>query len=812
MNTIQEKNCLWCEKVSEADIPNLRFCPYCGRPTGRVSKPQLVYSSDSPNGEKKIELQEGDSFAIKFDHLSGEPVTIKCDISHTENIIFKDKDKDTKIFTGQSKRKSSVIFEFSLKDYTKGVTGEIIFEYNNDNRKPDKIWQQTDNWISERYPLNGKILIASKEWIPGSEFLFFSKDIQQQKICIYNPSITERKFEFESPNGYSVYPYSEKYFRMSYIPIKGKSSEIFCIDKEKTVSEKNPTLWKIGDNEINLFKLPVKEKKDIPKSDLKIAFDLGARKISIRAFWRGFPSLDKKVGDIEQIGGESFSPTMLLDKTSKEKYFFIEESDVEKLQNKNKNLIEIKALKTCLRDSKDIYIKHNVNWTNEYLLTLLFSEISKKIKQWSSELYKSIDKIAPDNFNEDFNNPEYIFSYPILETEESTEKYKKILKNAFIRSFGEKIDDSQIKFISEPDAVLNYINSKKQNIKLNEGELFAVVDSGAGTTDLSVGKIKRNNGNLYLTDIKSVTLNLNEKQKQNYQLPQNRNAIHIGGVLIDRILAHELEINARAILNSPNGRDYINYWEARREHILDTEKIKVSKIIKERIADGKKAPLQILNINFDTLDRPTVNEELYGKQVIEPLLKEPLLEAKAKFSFLGTNLENVSTIIMIGGSNIYKYMRDKTIENLQIESDLAQKDEELTKEDRLNAVVEGSILETENAVKKSFVTFIVKDENKKIAEIIKEGEIITQKFKRISLPFDEDTVVLNLYAESKEFWNNEQKKIASARFNASNFTSSDYGDKVYFEISISEKNGKWYIKCDIYAGGYSAVGWDINFA
>ena len=119
------------------------------------------------------------------------------------------------ISTGTFQNFCYEIFWLNFKSFfciIRYIDYRIIFEYNNDNRKPDKIWQQTDNWISERYPLNGKILIASKEWIPGSEFLFFSKDIQQQKICIYNPSITERKFEFESPNGYSIYPYSEKYF------------------------------------------------------------------------------------------------------------------------------------------------------------------------------------------------------------------------------------------------------------------------------------------------------------------------------------------------------------------------------------------------------------------------------------------------------------------------------------------------------------------------------------------------------------------------------------------------------------------------
>ncbi len=809
MNTIQEIKCPWCEKVSNIDKPNLKFCPYCGRPTGRISEPKLTYSSTSTE-VPKVELKDGDSFSIRFDHLSGDSVTIICDISNTKNIRFKDKKNiDTTISRVQSDRQVAGNFEFCLKDYTKEETGYLIFKYNNANRNQNKIWQETDNWTDEeRFELKGKILIASKEWIPESEFLFFSKEIQKQKICIYNPSITERKFEFESPNGYSIYPYSEKYFGKSFVPIQGNHSEILCIDKEKQKSEENPIKWKVGNNEVELFELPVQTKTNIQKSKLKISFDLGARKISIRALWRGFAPLDKKIGEIDEIGGTSFPPTMLFDIDEKEKYFF---EEAENLKNKKVHLKEIIGLKTCLRDFNDTYTKYNANWTNKYLLSLMFSKISEKIRQWISELFKSKNKTVPNNFNEYFNNPEYIFSYPILNTKEKTEEYKNILKETFINSFDEKIEDSQIKFISEPDAVLNYIISKKQNIKLNEGELFAVIDSGAGTTDISVGKIERKDSNLYLSDLKSLTLNLNENQKKNYELPINRNEIHIGGVLIDRILSYVLETNASSILNSPNARNYVNYWNARAEKNFSTlEKIELSKRIKERISEDKEAKLQVNNFNFDINDKPSINHSHFGEKVIEPIIKEPLIEANDKLLSYGINLKNISTIIMIGGSNICQYMRYYTVKNLPLYTNLVKKnDDQLTKEDRLNAVVEGTILEIDNIAKKSFATFIIKDEYEKIEKtIIKEGEIITPRtFPPILLKPDEDIVILNLYAKS-ELWNNELKKIASARCNAINFNSNAYGDEVNFEISISEKN----CRCDISAGEYSAIGWDINFA
>ena len=803
MNTntesLAKENCPWCSKGSNQKL----YCPYCGRSTGRISEPLLSLSPFDPP-VNKVEILDGQTFSIRFKHISGVVVNIECDITNADNIAFQDENLTGVKAQVQSSEKLDGYFEFRLKNYRVQPSGYLIFRFDNAERDLDKIWKKKN--IKEiKFSINDKIHTASSEWIPGSEFLFFSNKLTKQSICIYNPSTIERKFEFTSPNGYNIYPQSEKYSRMSYIPIKGKSSEIFYIDKEKQRSEDNPTKWKVGNNEVELFELPIKEKKDIQKSKLKISFDLGARKISIRALWRGFALLDKKIGEIDEIGGSSFPPTMLLDVAEKEKYFF---EEAEYIKNKRTNLIEIIALKTCLRDFKDRYVNYNKNWTNEYLLSLLFSKITEKIKQWISELFKSKDKSAPINFNEYFNKPEYIFSYPILETEEKTKEYKNILKSAFINSFDERIEDSQIKFIPEPEAVLNYITSKKKNIKLNEGELFAVIDSGAGTTDLSVGKIKRKDGNFYLADIKSVTLDLNENQKKNYELPQNQNAIHIGGVLIDRILSYILETNARAILDSPNGRDYINYWNARAEKDFSkNEKINISKRIKERISENKEAKLQVNNLNFDISDKPSINNSNYGDKIIEPILKKPLFEANEKFISLGINFKNIATIILIGGSNICQYMRYYTIKNLPLYTNLVKKDDEqLTKEDRLNAVVEGLILETENMSKKSFATFTIKDKYNEINEvIIKEKDVISPISIQRSIPFDDsDTVILELFAES-ELWNGS-KKIASAMCKKSNSISEDYGDEVIFEINVSNQN----CVCNIYYGEYSGIGWNIQ--
>ena len=143
-----------------------------------------------------------------------------------------------------------------------------------------------------------------------------------------------------------------------------------------------------------------------------------------------------------------------MDKTGREFYFSDKADSLISRVKGNDNLVPITGLKTSIRDFNDRYTVINNIWTNEYLLSRLFSEVSSIIKNWIEDLlYRTRGRI-PDGFkfNEYFDNPEYVFTYPWLETEEKRERYKNIFKRAFLTAFkGENIDESQIYFISEPE-------------------------------------------------------------------------------------------------------------------------------------------------------------------------------------------------------------------------------------------------------------------------------------------------------------------------------------------------------------------------
>ena len=577
---MKEKNCEWCNQFN--DIQDINFCPHCGRRTGRISEPILVH----PNGN---------SFSIKFEHKSGSPVNIKCNISNAENIKFKDNNKeDDEIVV--SKKNGQNHFYFCIED-TKKIKGYITFQYNNPNREPDKPWKREDIWIEEKYDLTEKKLLKN--------------------------------------------------------------------------------------NEVELFESPSQTTKNIQKNKLQIIFYLGTKRIAIRAYGKGlFSTLDKKIVDIDEIEGNSFPPTMLLDvKTGKGKYFFREAEN----RTKDKKFKKIENLKTYLRDFNDKYTNDNKDWTNEYLLSILFSEISKRIKTCYYELFKRKEEKVPTNFNEYFEKPEYVFSYPILESDEKTEKYKNIFKKAFINSFGEKIEESQIKFISEPEAIFNYIKSKKDIISnLDNDELFAIVDAGAGTTDFSIGRIKKTNeGELSFSEIKTITIDSNGK--------------HFSGNLIDRELSKILKTNAESIFKKSDKREekYKNYWEIRNK--LNPEEkfneIKISKQVKECLSEKKTAKLKLENDKVIEVNYKSYINHI--KKIISHFLKPLSSEVNKKFS--DTEIKKLENIIMVGGSNLWKYMREYTLSKLHKfgllkDQILAKKyDNLLTPKDRLNAVIEGAI-------------------------------------------------------------------------------------------------------------------------
>ena len=534
--TTPKGECLWCSKVRKQ-----KFCPYCGRATGRVSDPILSQFKNS-KPDKTVEIANDGTFFIRFEHKCGEPVQIECDISNAHNILFKNKPNSFKD-SGNAKPTVPGFFEFCLKDERIQPSGDIFFRLDNGEREFDKIWKRK-NFNEIKYPIGGKIAVASSEWNLGSEFLFFSNKLERQNICIYNPSSIDRNFVIDPPNGYNID--SVDSFGNAEISIEANSNAVLSIEKKRMRAE-NPTYWEVGTQKVELFELPTQ--KNTNRRKLRISFDLGAKTFSIRACWVGGNDLyDKKNGEIEEIGGKYFSSTMIMDKTGREFYFSDKADSLISRVKGNDNLVPITGLKTSIRDFNDRYTVINNIWTNEYLLSILFSEVSSIIKNWIEDLVYRTRGCIPDGFkfNEYFDNPEYVFTYPWLETEEKRERYKNIFKRAFLTAFkGENIDESQIYFISEPEAVFNYIVSKRPDISAtSDGELFAVVDSGAGTTDFSVGKIKKDRGIITLTDIKSISLDLTENQKKYYAI----NTSHLGGNLLDFIFSYILDKDASKIL------------------------------------------------------------------------------------------------------------------------------------------------------------------------------------------------------------------------------------------------------------------------
>ncbi len=828
MNTnaqITKDECLWC---SNSKVREQKFCPYCGRATGRVWGP-ILSQYEKIGSVKNIEIENGGSFFIRFEHIYGESVDIYCDISDAPNVLFKKDPTETQGFVQVNKNIDNKCFEFCLKDYKKQPSGIIRFRLNNGLRNLNEIWKN-NNFEEISYQIDGKVAVASSEWNLGSEFLFFSNKIERQNICIYNPSSIDRNFVIDPPSGYNVY--SNDSFGNTEISIKANSNAVLSIEKNNMNLEKAP-YWEIANQKVELVEVKPQQKNK-NRRKLRISFDLGAKTFSIRACWvGGHPMLSKNNCCIEDIGGKYFSSSMIIDKTGrgefycfnnvddfKQKYFSYDNEKAKKIKTiddcilhlpNTKNLVAITGLKTLIR-----FNQKRSDLDNEFLLGKFFSEVYKIMKQWAKELFPKANKSIPTGFKlNTFFKPDYIFTYPILEKEDEIKRYIDTFKNAFNKAFSEEnIEESQISFISEPEVILNYMVLEKNDIfkTLSEDDLFATVDSGAGTTDLSVGKIKKDKGIVTLTDIKSIHLELTDEQKSKYP-PAIQKTPYLGGNLLDFIFSDALDKNAYLISTFSNGT-YISFWKAvwgdeSNSPTKTKEKLAFCKNIKEQFEkeanENKKNPTRhILNReNYLQEEDVGFDYKSYGNVVIESIFKDIVVEAYDKLFSMGINCKKVNTIALVGGSNICRYVRNSIFSNLHLTLEATKQDGFLTDYDRLYAVVEGACLPVEPLSKTtSFAKFTIKYESDEeiIEEIIKEEEVLSEKSFQIDVPYNESNIaILELFAESKLWEGN--KKIATAISKKDN--SDD--EEAFFVVTVTDK------KCVCTDGGRQ-IFWDINIS
>lgn len=803
----KKEECQWCGKS-----PSAKFCPKCGRISARVSDPILSKDRISP-ALRRAEIPENGTFAIRFEHIEGGVVNIECDISQACNISIYGQEPGTQKCLIQASSNIGACFEFSVRDDASQPSGFITFTLDNDSRDVSRIWKKK-NSKSIRFPLSGKVSVSSEKWIPGSSKMIFPHGVRSQNIVVYNDSSIERSFSFEAPKGFTA-EYSENP-DVSSIPVKGYGSAVIRLSEIRgaSQSETTATSWQLTDkDEISFIRIPAR--KERPAKELAISIDFGTEGIRLRARWpKGDPIFGKRKFSVEKIGEGYIPCQMVLDINGREFYFGKKAEEIISKTPmrtgallKEPNLAAVTSLKNDIISGRETYTAYNPEWTNEYLLRLIFSRVWEYIRKWGEELFRSRNMSIPGGFrmNEFFDSPEYIFTYPSLSSPEAEYEYRKYLMSAFISSVpsDDRVSPEQLTFISESQAVINYCSAYKRSLlsEIPGGSTVCIINSGAGRTTVSTGILTKDKGYACFDQTSSADFSLNDNLRAGCGIQGNE----FGGNALNSVLASFLGRELGKIIESVPAGISSSLWDClwgSASQYRKDDKERYAKKIREKLSSDGKVTLKIIPaggtetiLNVDALK--------YSDQILKPIYRDMASRACGIIATGGTDLSEISAVILTGGLNSCRYCRKHASEALR--QAYPRLNESFEPEERLNAVCEGAVLGREVLFDRSPVSLKIQDSSGEIDEyLIKENEAFRTLTIRRNAEFESNGIaVLNLIAESEELGSSDI--IATAICRQDLASRNEYGDTATFRIDLSQEA----CVCESFSGSIKSAGWSI---
>ncbi len=806
--TKNQNECPWCDKGD----PGKSYCPFCGRACGRVSDPLLATDRLS-KPQKRIEVPEHGTFTIRFDHLSGGVVTIECDITQSSNISFAGRPQYEKRMTVQSSEKISGCFEFSVGDSRNQPSGHITFTLDNEARDPDRIWKKK-NKRSFRLSISGRVSTSSEKWLCGSRCLMFPPGVHSQNLMIYNDSAVERTFSFDSPKGFIAESEENPELNSIRIPGYGSSSIRLRELRSQSKSDTRALSWIIsGSSEVKIARIPAK--KESRAKELTISIDLGANSARIRARWpKGNPIFGRKRGQTERIGGESVSCSMVLDKNDREFHFGSKADEIiagTSMRNgcmlKGGALAAVTGLKTDAVCGRESYSKANPEWTNEYLMCLLFKSLWKIVDDWARGLFKEKGVPVPGGFrfNEFFASPEYVIPTPSFGSPEEEEAYRGLIRKALMSSVpgDDGISADQITFISWPQAIVNYCSSAKRNLisEIPDGGRMCFIDSGAGETDVAVGVLRNRDGRAVFEQEFNSRLSINENLRTGCGIKDPS----FGGDALDAITAFILGKDLNKILEKPVSGAGSSLWQSMwgsAEQFRGDDKTRYSRKIREKLSKEGTVTLKMVpSGGGETI--LSVDASKYNEQILRPLLADMSSRLIQSMSAKGIDPKSMASVILTGGLNSCSFQRRRLLEKFGQEH--PRLGESFTREETTCAAADGAALGAEVYFEKSPVTLKIRDRNGLVEETLaRENETFRPSTIMKTLEFgDEGVIMLDLVAESGDLSLSDIVATAICRQDLS--AGGDFGDSATFHIALNRAE----CTCTSYTGGASSPGWRV---
>ena len=679
------------------------FCAVCGTPSGQVA--WSLSSTREPKGEGSILIRPGDTFYLVAANVGLAPVRAEIDVSGLRGAVLEG--------VGSGAVAAAQWLAFPIMHTVGAELGGLLTLRSRDAQRRE--WWERSDWRGSELRMPHNVRVREERWILGCETIVFPSDAPYQSLRIWNDAERVREFTPDTPAGFRVrHSANTPTIKLG----AGQSAELLLQPLGKTQSGSPDTSWRLGDKVLPIVRMESTKRE--PGADAIVAIDFGTRNTGIRIRWRRTLVPGKPDGMIDALGDTAnsarFPTEMVIEKNDRRVLWGSAAADAIRGNRLQENDFPVENLKTFLREGREGFTDNGERWTNQEILNRYIARIISRL----DEYLKNSDAETPLSRNG--IRLQFVVTRPVLDFNSGDSigsTYENALRLAFVKA---GVDSDTLIFALEPvAAAIGIARRRAAELLALQGKTVAVIDSGGGTTDISLARVNLENGRVALEIVGSDAVALAKDSPAQsalrwFGLAEQR---EFGGNVLDAGLAYQLVADARRLLESdgqqptpprldfyaPQGavapqlakawkRGVLDICRKMKEAFSQTSRIYLNRPAGQAPKAGEVVPFP----NRPDYAGIALEHALIDDYLFSPLLRPALDTLQTQiiarqFDNDGISPNEIAKVFYVGGTNCDGFVRlhfGRLFPNAPAETDAdAQSPERIA--ERLNAVVEGAI-------------------------------------------------------------------------------------------------------------------------
>lgn len=608
-----------CQECGLAFEPDDVFCARCGRPAGRIA---WAFSADRNTESGTVWVRKGEHFYLLARNIGVAPVRAEVDASmarglRLEGVPFR------RVAPGQ-------VQVFELHHIPESEIGGAIQVRSDDGLRAR--WWERRSWQERALKISGSVRVREERWVIGSPCVLLPPGVRRQFVRVWNDSELERTFVTETPPETRVMALGVPTGPNPLATAAGASLN-FGVEPHASRAEGHLANWKLGPDGHTVPIYRMARARTEKGCDVVVAIDFGTRNTGVRVRWRRTLVPTKPAGTVDAVGDRGGTPRfptqMIVHRGERTFRWGQEAADAIAASRMSADEVPIANLKTHLREGRDRYTELHPDWTNAELVRRYFERLLHRL----DEYFRTASPEHP--VRRENLDVRYVLCRPVLDANEGDvegARYEATLRSA-LESCG--VPGRSITFIHEPvAAAIGVARRREELLALPDGAAVAIVDSGGGTTDVALARVRMEGGRVALDIAGSYAVHLEPDNPamailQRYGVEDRQ----VGGNVLDWALTDGLIRQAGAFLESEGRPVPRTLWKQPEQPGLVAAQMRefvvICRRMKERFA---RASTQYLNRppgqpreEGEVLPFPN-REDLEGVYLVHALYDEHLLE------------------------------------------------------------------------------------------------------------------------------------------------------------------------------------------